>query len=282
MKQLMLVALGIGALSTLGFYVNRTKAPIVSTIETAPQPVSHQVVRPRLEERARATPPEFSEATSNRNAPANGRASDATNPARPAPILAPSIASIDPGFDQALTMVLSQDTSFEQKQTMWKQWRKAGKLDEAISQLEQRATSNPQSAEPAVELGQAYWQKCAAIDDIREQAFLVMRADQAFDAALNLDPANWEARYTKALAMSHWPLELNKGNDVIQQFQTLIQQQEVQTPQPEFALSYLRFGEFYRKAGYPDTAAQLWQRGAALFPNSTELQKKLAEASAAH
>lgn len=78
--------------------------------------------------------------------------------------------------------------------------------------------------------------------------------------------------------MSYWPPDLNKGQEVIEQFQTLIQQQETQPPQPQFARSYLRLGEQYQKAGYPDYAAQIWQRGAALFPNDAILKNKLGSA----
>ncbi len=38
-----------------------------------------------------------------------------------------------------------------------------------------------------------------------------MNADQLFDTALNLDPNDWEARYIKTVAMSHWPDSLGKG-----------------------------------------------------------------------
>jgi tetratricopeptide (TPR) repeat protein len=102
-----------------------------------------------------------------------------------------------------------------------------------------------------------------------------MKADQAFDLALGLDPLNWEARYTKALAMSYWPSELNKGQEVITQFRSLIEQQEAQAPQPEFERSYLRLGEEYEKAGRNDYALQVWQRGIAWFPESQDLKKKL-------
>src|SRR5439155_3274216 len=135
---------------------------------------------------------------------------------------------------------------------------------EAISALEQRRANDPQTAAYAAALGQAYLKKCASMEDMREQAILAMKADQTLEAALSLDPSNWEARYTKAVGMSYWPPQLNKEREVIEQFQTLIQQQEVQAPQPQFARSYTRLGDQYQKAGRADYAAQVWQRGAAL------------------
>ena len=78
--------------------------------------------------------------------------------------------------------------------------------------------------------------------------------------------------------MSYWPAQLNKGQEVIEQFAVLIQQQEAQPSQPQFARSYIWLGDQYRKTGYPEYAAQVWQRGAALFPNNEELKNKLASA----
>ena len=124
----------------------------------------------------------------------------------------------------------------------------------------------------------AYLQKCGTIQDVREQGILAMQADKMFDTALSLDPSNWEARFMKAVAMSYWPPMLNKGDEVIQHFQTLIQQQETQTPQPQFAETYAWLGDQYQKAGRADDAKAVWQRGAALFPADEKLRTKLASA----
>ena len=65
---------------------------------------------------------------------------------------------------------------------------------------------------------------------------------------------------------------------MIDQFQVLMEQQEGQTPQPQFARTYLDLGEQYQKAGEAAEAAQIWERGAALFPDNADLQNKLAGA----
>jgi hypothetical protein len=76
--------------------------------------------------------------------------------------------------------------------------------------------------------------------------------------------------------MSYWPAEINKRPEVIQRFTQLIQDQEAQTPQPQFAQSYYWLGETYQKSGQADYADQVWRRGATLFPNDPMLQQKLA------
>jgi hypothetical protein len=76
--------------------------------------------------------------------------------------------------------------------------------------------------------------------------------------------------------MSYWPAEMNKGDEVINRFTQLIQDQETQPAQPHFAQSYVWLGDQYQKSGRADYADQVWRRGAALFPSEPMLQKKLA------
>jgi hypothetical protein len=188
-----------------------------------------------------------------------------------------AMASSPLPFQQMVQTLLSPQASFEQKQAVWQQLKDSGKMDLAISDLEQRATSNPNSAEYPAILGQAYLQKAGTLKDIREQGILGMKADQSFDTALNLDPANWDAEFWKAMAMSYWPPQLGKGQEVVERFAELIKQQETQPAQPQFAQTYVLLGEQYQKQGYADYAKQIWQRGATYFPNNPQLQEKLAQ-----
>jgi tetratricopeptide (TPR) repeat protein len=176
---------------------------------------------------------------------------------------------------RTVDLLVSKEASYQQKQEAWKQLRDSGQLDQAIAELEQRVASDPRSAENAAALGKAYLEKCGTIHDVREQGILAMQADEVFDAALSLDPSNWDARFTKAVAMSYWPPTLNKGDEVIQHFQTLIEQQEAETPQPQFAGTYEWLGDQYQKAGRTDDARAVWQRGAALFPADEKLRARL-------
>jgi tetratricopeptide (TPR) repeat protein len=269
MKKLVLFAIGVSMLAGLGWYVNRPKPQVVSvepvvavaTVESAPEP-------PAAEPTAR--PPEATipaAAIPVAAKPVNPTAARASNAALEASFLTGSV-----------DLVVSQAT-YDEKQRVWKRLRDAGELDQAITELERRIAEEPRRAEYPATLGQAYLQKCATLQDLREQGILAMQADKAFDTALELDPNNWEARFTKAVALSYWPPMLNKGEEVIQHFQTLIQQQEAQTPQPQYAQTYLWLGEQYHKAGREDDARGIWQRGAALFPDYEKLRGKLAAAN---
>lgn len=183
--------------------------------------------------------------------------------------------SQQPLVRQAVDTLVSPQANFVQRSAALEELRKSGKLDQAISDLEQRVADNPQSPECPAALGRAYLQKCGTIQDVREQGILAMKADQAFDAALNLDGNNWDARFTKAVAMSYWPTQMNRGTEVMQHFSTLIEQQEAQSPQPQFAQSYVWLGKEYAKYGHVQEARDVWQRGSALFPQDQELRSKL-------
>jgi tetratricopeptide (TPR) repeat protein len=193
------------------------------------------------------------------------------------PVAAQANAGLDTELlNQSVDTLVSPQASFQQKREAWNQLREAGKLDQAIAELETRMANDPRTAEYPAALGQAYLKKCGTIQDVREQGILAMQADKLFDSALTLDPSNWEARFVKAVGMSYWPPFLNKGGEVIEHFQTLIQQQEAQAPQPHFADTYAWLGEQYAKAGRGEDARTVWQRGAALFPADEKLRTKLA------
>lgn len=190
-------------------------------------------------------------------------------------------ASAAPGLDRqaistAVDILVSPQAAYEQKRAVWRQLRENGGLDQAILDLQQRFSSSPSNADYAAVLGHAYLQKCGTTSDVRDQGMLAMQADKLFDTALSLDPQNWEARFTKAVALSYWPASMGKSDEIIQHFQTLVQQQETQPVQPQFAETYVWLGEQYKKAGRLDDARTVWERGSALYPNDQKLAQKLA------
>ncbi|PWU13381.1 MAG: hypothetical protein C5B50_19405 [Verrucomicrobia bacterium] len=182
---------------------------------------------------------------------------------------------------QAVDVLVWPNYTYEQKRAAWKQLREEGGMDQAIADLEQRATNEPGNADVFAILGHAYLQKCGTLQDVRDKGILAMQADKMFEKALDLDPQNWEARFTKAVAMSYWPPVLNKSGEVIQQFETLVQQQEGKAQQPKFAQTYAWLGDQYAKAGRSQDATATWERGAALFPTDEKLRGKLATGNGA-
>jgi tetratricopeptide (TPR) repeat protein len=269
MKTTTLVLIGAGLLSGAILFLNHgTPRPAAylqkpgaePAVQETPIPVHHEQARTAAEDPSPVTATQPMATTSPGSAPA-------ATTALPLP------------QQQAIGTLISAQATYQQKQEAWKQLKDAGKLDPAIAELEQRATANPNSAEYPATLGQAYLQKAGTLKDVREQGILGMKADQSFDAALNLEPANWEAGFWKAAALSYWPPELGKSQEVVERFVELLKVQEAQPTQPHFAQTYVLLGEQYAKQGYQDYARQTWQRGAALFPNNQTLANKLSQPS---
>jgi tetratricopeptide (TPR) repeat protein len=180
--------------------------------------------------------------------------------------------------NRAIDVLVSSRSSYQGKQAAWKQLQDAGGLDQTIAALKAGMASHPNNAAYPAELGVAYINKLMTAKksgNFDEIAILGMQADQSFDAALKLDPSNWEAQYYKAASLAYWPPEMNKGPEVIQRLSSLIEQQEAMPPQPQFAQIYVLLGEQYQKAGQTDNDIQTWRRGAAKFPGDPALQKKI-------
>jgi len=184
--------------------------------------------------------------------------------------------SITADFSQPLQTLLSPQSNYAQKQAAWKELQDTHQLDQAISDLERAVKVDSSVAEYSAALGEAYVQKLRTLQDFREQSILAIKADQSFDQALKLNPSSWEARYWKALSLSYWPDALNKTGAVIDNLVTLVEQQESQSPHPQFAQTYLLLGEQYLKVGYTDDAREAWRRGVSLFPADNMLREKLA------
>ena len=278
MKQLIYAILGIAVVgSAIGLYASRAKTPLAAP--TAPATKASPGEAVRSEPPVTAVVAKKHEART--VAPLAETFPAAQVDAKPAAVAESaarvSTSSTSVGVKLAVDTLVSPQSGPEQKEAAWKQLKDSGKLDQAITELEQRVAGDPQTAEYSAMLGQAYLTKCGTIQDVREQGILAMKADMAFDDALNTDSNNFEARFTKAVAMSYWPPQLNKGQEVIDHFTQLVNQQEAQAPQPQCAQSYVWLGDQYQKSGRNDYALAVWQRGAALYPSDAALSKRLAQ-----
>lgn len=184
-----------------------------------------------------------------------------------------------------LVKALLSAKNWKQKQAMFNQLRASGQFDQAIEDLQQRATDNPNDPEIPTTLGEAQLNEVRALheaggDNTDQIGILAMQADQNFNAALKIDPSNWEAQFVKADSMFYWPSSAGQDNNVVQSLSSLIDQQETMTPQSEFAQTYVVLGDEYQKIGQPDKAIATWQLGLTKFPDNSTLQKRISNPSA--
>jgi tetratricopeptide (TPR) repeat protein len=158
---------------------------------------------------------------------------------------------------------------------MFEELRDAGRIDEFLAWIEDMAAKDPQDPQLQVALGVAYLQKLFDAGATPEAGQLATQADQAFDRALELDPNNWDARFTKAVALSNWPAFLGKQPEAISQFETLIAQQELAAPSPGHARTYLYLGNMYVQTGEKAKAIEVWRNGLARYPDDADLREQL-------
>jgi len=274
MKRLILAVVSVGMIGGATLYLNRQKTAPVSLEEPMAEATSTRTPEDTRSGKAvvvQQTEPQVSGAAA--DSIQTPLASLVLNEVKPdnATNSTPPTA-----FRQAIDILVSPQTSFQQRQAAWKQLRDAGELDQALATLKQRAADNPSSAEYPTALGEAYVYKLQTIRDFHEVSILALQADQSFNTALGIEPTNWEVKFFKAAALSRWPPEMNKGPEVIQQFSNLIDQQEAMPPQPQFAQTYLLLGDQYRKTGQHDYAVQTWRLGLAKFPGDSALQGRIA------
>jgi hypothetical protein len=177
--------------------------------------------------------------------------------------------------------------SGKEKQALFDELRKdPQQLDAVISQLKQEAQENPNNPEIPTTIGEAQLNEIRAMkesgdnSDVDQIGILAMQADQEFNAALQIDPKNWEAQFVKDSSMYYWPADPQRDNQAVQGLTGLIDQQETMPQDPEFAQTYVMLGNEYQKIGQPDKALATWQLGAQEYPGNSALQQKIAGASA--
>jgi tetratricopeptide (TPR) repeat protein len=198
--------------------------------------------------------------------------------ARPADAAAYS-ASSEPAIpatphQREVDVLISAETGYSSRNALLRQLKKSGDLDAVIDELRKRAADNPNDAWAFTAIGESLMAKFP-IQDYNEMAMLGLQINRSFDAALKLDPSNWEAQFSKAYALAGWPPQMNTGPEVIRRLSSLIDQQETMTPQAQFAQTYLVLGNQYQKAGQNDYAQATWRMGLEKFPGDAALRKKV-------
>jgi tetratricopeptide (TPR) repeat protein len=182
-------------------------------------------------------------------------------------------------FGKTIDALLDKKITADQKRALIQQLIKSGQAEQAIAELKQRAIDNPNDPEIPTTLGELQLNQLRALHDaggdLNDLGILALQADQNFNAALKIDPQNWEAQFVKAASMTYWPADPTRDAGVVQQLSSLIDQQETMPSQAGFAQTYVLLGNEYQKIGQPDKAIATWQLGLAKFPNDPTLQQKL-------
>jgi tetratricopeptide (TPR) repeat protein len=270
-KSVILFVIVCGVIAGALVYLKKQKtspppAPAAETAPTQPGPQQQEVVstpKPEPVSVTVSTNPAPAPAAVATPVVAENNSNDATNSIR-----------------KSVDALLSAKSGLD-KHNLFLQLAKDGQLDAAIDELKQRAAANPTDAEIPTTLGEALLNKVramhdAGITDPTELGILALQADQQFNAAIKIDPKNWEAQFVKSSTVFYWPPDAQRDGAAAQTLASLIDQQETMPSRPEFAQTYLALGNQYQKMGKTAEAIATWQLGAQKFPSDPALQQKLA------
>lgn len=204
------------------------------------------------------------------------RALEARSVAEHAPVVAEQAASPKAKPETYLERLMEDGVSWDDAQLIWKEAAADGELDAVVALFEEHARSNPDDVQAQVDLGHAYLQKVFQSGGGPEAGKWAIQADHAYDGALKLDDHSWEARFSKAMSLSHWPAVFGKQNEAIHNFEVLVAQQATQTQRPDFVQTHFLLGNMYQQIGEKEKALAAWQNGLTLFPDNASLLGQIA------
>ncbi|MEO6708289.1 MAG: hypothetical protein ABI054_06935 [Planctomycetota bacterium] len=179
--------------------------------------------------------------------------------------------------ESALALLADPELTHAELTAVWEKIHKAGLTHDLVKSIEERVEREPNSPDLRLALGNAYLQELSVGGELMKGKW-AMKADSAFDAALEFNPEHWEARFTKAVSLSHWPPIFGKQGQAITEFETLIKQQNAGPKQYQHAQTYLYLGNMYQSSGSVAKAIEAWQKGLDIFPDNAELKQHIADA----
>jgi len=177
-------------------------------------------------------------------------------------------------FDALKAKMYSGQATTDEQAEFWEALRERPELlADVMKQLEKTAADSPRDKEAHRNLAQAYLLKLMSVPDGMEKGVWSNKMIGQEKAILDIDPNDWDARYSVALNYSFWPEQFNKRPDAIKEFETLKKVQETQNVDPKHAKTYLQLRNLYLKDGRTDDAKNVLDEGLRRFPDDEELKK---------
>jgi tetratricopeptide (TPR) repeat protein len=255
-----------------------TAASVTRASGAPAAPPAPEAYRPELE-RLRAevkTLRSQMNALSKETPPAAPVPTGATAPAVPASAAAATKAALatGPTLDR-VRQILRQGMAPDAVQKLFDDARAGRSADALVRTLEALVEENPLDAAAHCLLARGCIEALITEPDFVKKGDLARRADAEFVEALRLDPASWEANYSRASALIWWPEPLGKTPEAIQGFERALELQAGSASQPRYADTYAQLASLYTKLAMPDKAVALLAEGLRVFPGNEQLRKQL-------
>jgi hypothetical protein len=183
-------------------------------------------------------------------------------------------AAVGPTLDQ-VRQILRQGMAPDAVQRLFADARAARSADALLRTLEALVEENPLDSAAHCLLARGCIEALITEPDFIKKGDLARRADAEFVEALRLDPASWEANFSRASALMWWPEPLGKTPEAIGGFERALELQAGSAAQPRYADTYAQLASLYTKVAMPDKAVALLAEGLRIFPGNEELKKQL-------
>jgi len=149
-------------------------------------------------------------------------------------------------------------------------------IDETVKSLKELVAKDPKNPELQVALATALVAKLAnRTAPGPQQGIVWAEAIKAYDAAIEVNPQHWQARFGKAFGTSMIPAFLGQRPAAIQQFEELRALQAGGAPEKHHVQTYFRLGQLYKDEGNIEKARSVWEEGLQRFPNDKGIQGAL-------
>jgi tetratricopeptide (TPR) repeat protein len=150
------------------------------------------------------------------------------------------------------------------------------KIPEVIKALEEEVAAHPEDPHLRVALATAYVGELWFLTpNGPRQGAVWGKAAAQYDAAIELDPEHWQARFGKAFGTTFIPPQFGQQPYAIRQFEEILVLQERGGPEPHFVNTYRQLGSLYKDMGNAEKAREIWTRGLKLFPDDSHLRDAL-------
>lgn len=177
-------------------------------------------------------------------------------------------------FDALSKKVMSDQATADEQAKFWAMLReKPEYLADWMKKAEQAVAERPRDKEAHRQLAEVYLAKLMTVPDGIEKGIWSSKMIGEDKAILDIDPNDWDARFSVATNYTFWPEQFNKRPDAIKEFETLRKVQESQTPEAKHAQTYLQLRLLYLKDGRSDDAKAVLEEGLRRFPDDEELKK---------